>query len=395
METLPYDLAFLARILYDAAGREPSIAVRDVTLVRDTATVQVEQVGASVGAFGLRWVARDRFGVILGGGKQPFSAFPAGGSITFSIPAGSWTVDVVIQPSTGEPAWGAGARILDFGIAANPDVSVLARKDSIQITPRGPDGATQHVVDLLDGRGRVLVRERISGGVSATIAVNRIETPRAEVRVHALDTAGRLVGQALRTIRIRGRTGMENWLIHFWNNSGVLYLPQPLLVRHLDAYTSLGVSAYFPLTEPHPGNVAAILRNDIVTAADRLAVSYSVEASAWLANIGDGGQSPPTVGGPCIFRLTDGATVAAGMTRDTALARACTDLNILYYRIGGDEPHSVSTDVSFDGLYALAISRVAVGYVRPGRLGPAARMGTQCNARNGDSALVQGCRVRV
>lgn len=334
MDTLRYDLALLARVLCDAAGHEPGIAVRNVALVDDTATVDLEQVQATASAFVLDWVARDRFGLVLGTGRESASSFPASSSITFPIPSGTWTADVAVQPTTGELGWGAGARVLDFTVTADPDLAVLGREDIVRITPSGPVAATGYVVDLLDGRGRVLERVSVAAGASATVDAGRIETPRAEVRIHALNAAGRLIGQALRAFRIRARTGVGRWPIHFWNDAGVL-LPIPLLVRHLDANTSLGISGYFLLPRQH---------EDVVAAADRLGVPYVVRSSGYLRT--SGGEAPDGSGSP--FSLTDGEAIASGRVLDTREAASFADANVLYYRVADDEPDPPMTDVSYD-----------------------------------------------
>jgi hypothetical protein len=351
MDTLRYDFAFLGRLVHDAARREPAIAVHDVLLGGTKVQVELEQVLSAVNAFDMDWVARDRFSTILDNGHQSFSSFPANRVIQFPVPQGTWTVDVVLQPASGEPGWGAGAQTLDFAVATDPDLDApdfraLSREGKVRVTPTGPATATQYAVDVVDGRGRVVAQERIIPGASALMSAGLVETPRAEVRVHALDVMQHLVGQAVKTYRVRGRTDFKRWPIYFWDTD--VLLPRSLLARHLDAYTSLGISAYLPLAEPNPNNPSEIRQRDIVIAADQLGVPYGVEAAGWLATINGGGTSAPSPGQPCTFALTDGEAFATGMTRANAVGKACADLNVLYYRIGGDEPHPVPTDVSFD-----------------------------------------------
>src|SRR5262249_22613918 len=142
VDTTRYDLALVARLIQDAAGRAPAIAVRNVTLANSTATVDLERVLPAANAFELIWVARDRFGLILGEGQESPASFPATSAVTFAIPKGTWTVDVVIRVAGQEPGWGAGGRTLDFAISTTPQATVLGRSDWIPISPSGPATAT-------------------------------------------------------------------------------------------------------------------------------------------------------------------------------------------------------------------------------------------------------------
>jgi Beta-galactosidase trimerisation domain len=342
MDTLRYDLALVARILYDAARREPAIAVRNVTFADATATIELERAEPAAGAFDLDWVARDRFGLILGSGRESPRSFPASSVITISIPSGTWTVDAVIQPDVGEIGFGAGGRILDFAIAVAPDLTVLGREHTLEITPAGPASATAYIVDLLDGRGRVLERKRIAAGGRATMVVNRIGTPHAETRVHALDAAGRLVGQTLRQFRVRGRVSGAFWPIHFQNNyfrtASNLMLQQSLMVRHLDAQASMGISAYYKVSMPPRA------QDDDIAAADRLAVPYVPDTGGWL--VSRGGMTPG--GSEAPWSLTDGEAIATGMQREAHNAAVSADSNVLYYKLADDEPGPPDIDVSHD-----------------------------------------------
>src|SRR5262249_3539347 len=80
-ENFRYDLDFLGRVIFDAANRPPAVAVQNVTLAGTSATVELDQVSAATPPFDLDWQARDRFGMLLGSGRQSFTAFPAGGTV--------------------------------------------------------------------------------------------------------------------------------------------------------------------------------------------------------------------------------------------------------------------------------------------------------------------------
>jgi hypothetical protein len=336
-ESLRYDLALLARLIQDASGRSPAIAVRNVALVGDTATVDLEQVDTSIHVFDLNWIARDRFGTELGSGQRSAGAFPASGSVGFSIPSGAWTLDVVVQPSSGEPGWGAGGRILDIATTLTPNESVIGRDDAFEVFPSGGAAAAQYEVQLVDGRQRIMSRQIIASGERATIRADRIETPRAELRVHGLDASGRLVGQHARALRARGRTGMGAFPVHYWNDAFIA-LPGPLFVRHLDANGALGISAFFTISASSPVGI------DVVAAADRLAIPYVPQSSGWLYT--SGGQAPDGSGSQ--LSLTNAQAVASGTAIDRNTAAAWADANVLYYMAGDDEPNPPRTDVSFD-----------------------------------------------
>jgi hypothetical protein len=338
IDTTRYDLALVARLIQDAAGLTPAIAVRNVGLVNDTAAVHLERVRLPRrdSAFDLFWVARDRFGLVLGNGQESPASFPASNFLSFAIPKGTWMVDVVVQVPDDEPGWGAGGRTLDFAISTAPQATVLGRSDRIPISPVGPATATHYIVELLDGRGRVLTRTYVAATGGTAITAERIETPRAELRVHALDVAGQLVGQAVQAYRVRGRTDARRWPIHF--NNYPAYLPQPLLIRHLETSASLGISGYFLLASPSP------TEDDTIRAADHLGIPYVVQGAGWLFT--SGGTAPDGTGG--LFSLTNAEAVAAGMTRDTNAASALAATNVLYYRLADDEPDPPHSDVSFD-----------------------------------------------
>jgi hypothetical protein len=341
METLRYDLALLARVVFDAAGRVPPITVRNVTLGTGTATVELDS--ATTPAFVLDWVARDRFDAPLGSGRETHATYPAGGIVTIPISPGAWTVDATVTPSTGSVAWGAGGRVLDFGITISPNVTVVNPGDQITITPAPVAGAALYVADTVDGRNRVVARSEIPPGGSATIDAAPLETPFAELRVHALDGQGQLLAQAVRGLRVRRRSGIDGFPLHFWNT--VQTIPQTLMVRQLDAHSSFGISSLYNVGE-------RALDTDLGTAADRLNVPYGMSTSGWLR--ASGGIAPDGTGEVLPdgtlrpFSLTNATAIANGRTRDTDQARAVADGNVLFYHVADDEPDPPRTDVSHD-----------------------------------------------
>ena len=313
-----YDLDFLGRIIFDAANRPPSVAVQSVTLTGTLVTVQLEQVFTSTPAFDLDWQARDRFGVLLGSGRQSFTMFPAAGSVTLTVPSGSWACDIVVTPINGDSGWGAGAQVLNVPLSVSPSLSAYDRSQSIQVTPTLPAGATHAVIDLMDGRGRACTRLDVVPGVTATIPVSDIGTPTVEIRVHALDAAGQLLAQGFFRTRVRMRTSFGTWAAHFWNTA--LSLAQPLQVRRLDANRSLGVPGYFLLGDS---------TDELIVAADRVSTPYVVQSSGWLYC--SGGQTPGGTQAP--ISLVNTQQTVAGQSNDRILASSFADLNVLYYRV--------------------------------------------------------------
>lgn len=337
MDLSRYDLALIARIICDAAGREPSVAISNVALDGDSATVDLESTATTSNTFDLSWVARDRFGLILGQDVQSLDPITGANTISFDIPSGTWTLDLVTQPMDGgEPGWGAGGRPLDFTVALNPNATAFDPDAAPQITTAVIEASGEYVLELLDGRGRILERVNLTVGGSLALDISRVETPYAEVRVHALDASRQLVGQAFLPLRIRRRAGADRWTIHFWNTAMVL--PNALMARHLAAQASLGISGYFSL----PASVSA--SDDTIAAADRLGIPYVVQSSGWL----HAAYGTPSSGSGYPFTLTDGEEIATGRAGDTNLAASLADANVLYYRLADDEPDPPDTDVSFD-----------------------------------------------
>jgi hypothetical protein len=330
-ENSRYDLDFVGRVIFDAANRPPAVAVQNVTLNGTSATVELDQVSTVTPAFDLDWQARDRFGILLGRGRQSFTAFPAGGNVPLTIPTGSWACDLVVTPATGDSGWGAGAQTLDVAFSVLPNLPAYDRWQSIQVAPTLPVGASHALVDLVDGRGRICERVDVLPRAAATLSFSSINTPAAELRVHALNPAGQLVSQGFLAIRVRVRTGFDAWAAHFWNSP--LPLPHSLQTRRLDANRSLGVPAYFFLyADPH---------DELIAAADRLSVPYVVQASAWLYC--SGGQTPS--GNQGSISLVNTQQTITGQRSDRSLAGSFADLNVLYYRAADDEPDPPRTDV--------------------------------------------------
>jgi hypothetical protein len=329
-ENFRYDLDFLGRVIFDAANRPPAVAVRNVTLNGTSATVELEQVSTATPPFDLDWQARDRFGILLGSGHQSFAAFPAGGTVPLTIPTGSWACDVLVTPTTGDSGWGAGAQVLNVAFSASPNLQAYDRWQSIQVTPALQAGASHALVDLVDGRGRICARADVLPGAAATLAFTDINTPAAEIRLHALNAAGQLIGQGFLAIRVRIRTGFDTWAAHFWNTG--LPLPHWLQVRRLDVNRSLGVPSYFLIGDP---------RDELINAADRVSAPYVVQSSGWLYC--SGGQTP--AGNQGAISLVNTQQTITGQANDRALAASFADLNVLYYRAADDEPDPPRTDV--------------------------------------------------
>src|SRR5262249_28161699 len=158
---------FLGRVIFDAANRPPAVAVQNVTLAGTSATVELDQVSAATPPFDLDWQARDRFGMLLASGRQSFTAFPAGGTVSLTIPSGSWACDLLTTPTTGDSGWGAGAQALDIAFSVSPSLQAYDRWHSIQVTPTLPAGASHALVDLVDGRGRTCARADVLPGAAA------------------------------------------------------------------------------------------------------------------------------------------------------------------------------------------------------------------------------------
>jgi hypothetical protein len=332
-ENFRYDLDLLGRITFDAANRPPVIAVQSVALAPGAALVQLEQVSTVTSKFDLDWQARDRFGALLGSGRQSFTAFPASGAVSIKIPLGSWACDVVTTPSTGDSGWGAGAQELNVAFTVMPSLPAYDRSQNIQVTPSLPAGATHALVDLVDGRGRICARADVKPGASATLSFANVNTPLAEIRVHALNAASQLLAQGFLQTRLRMRTGFDAWAAHFWNSP--LSFPHRLQVRRLDANLSLGAPAYMFLV----GDAT----DELIPAADRISSPYVVQSSGWLYC--SGGQTPGGNQGPISLVNTQQTIIGQGL--DRALAASFADLNVLYYRAADDEPDPPATDVCF------------------------------------------------
>src|SRR5262249_17417680 len=150
--------------------------------------------------------------------------FKTAARIAFPVPSGTWTVDVVVQPSTGDPGWGAGGRVLDVTASSNPAPSAgaIGHGDTVKITPTGVPGATNYVAELVDGRRRVVARTNVAPGGAGLVSPCRVETPYAELRLHALDATGRLLGQGVKTYLVRHRTGLGRFPVHFESEEIVL-----------------------------------------------------------------------------------------------------------------------------------------------------------------------------
>jgi hypothetical protein len=335
-ENFRYDLDLLGRIIFDAANRPPVIAVQSVTLSSRglfvEALVQLEQVSTITSKFDIDWQARDRFGALLGSGRRSFTTFPTGGTVSIKIPLGSWACDVVTTPSTGDSGWGAGAQALNVAFTVSPSLQAYDRSQSTQVTPTLAPGATHALVDLVDGRGRICARADVLPGASATLAFANVNTPSADIRVHALNSAGELLAQGFLQARITMRTGFDTWAAHFWNTS--LSLPHRLQVRRLDANRSLGAPAYMFL-----GNAT----EELIAAADRISSPYVVQSSGWLWC--NGGQTAGGNQGP--ISLVNTQQTITGQGFDRTLAASFADLNVLYYRAADDEPDPPATDVCF------------------------------------------------
>jgi hypothetical protein len=331
-ENFRYDLDLLGRIVFDAANRPPAIAVQNVTLSGSVATVQLEQVVASANTFDLDWQARDRFGALMSGGRQTFNAFPAGNSVSLTVPAGSWACDVLVTPTTGDSGWGAGAQAQNVSFTVSPTLPAYERSQPIQVTPTLPAGATHVLVDLVDGRGRICARVDVLAGGTANHSFTSVTTPSAELRLHAVNAVGELVGQGFLKTRVKMRAGFDRWPAHFWNSP--LSLPHWLQVRRLDANRSLGVPGYFLVGDPG---------DELIAAADRIATPYVVQSSGWLYT--SGGQTQAGAGSP--ISLTDAVQTSAGQAGDRAIAGNFAAANVLFYRVADDEPDPPKTDVCF------------------------------------------------
>jgi hypothetical protein len=99
-----------------------------------------------------------------------------------------------VTPSAGDQAWGAGTQVLDVPLAVTPSVAAYDRAQTVQVRPTAPAGATHFVVELLNGRGRVHARVDVASGVNATLGLGDVDTPHAEIRAHAFDASGALLG---------------------------------------------------------------------------------------------------------------------------------------------------------------------------------------------------------
>lgn len=331
-ENFRYDLDLLGRITFDAANRPPVIAVQNVTLAPGAALVQLEQTSTVSSPFDLDWQAFDRFGALLGSGRQSFTTFPTGGDVSVTIPLGSWACDVVTTPSTGDSGWGAGVQALNVALTVSPSLPAYDRAQSIQVTPTLPAGTTHALVDLVDGRGRICARADVNRGVSATLGLANVNTPLAEIRLHALNASGQLLAQGFLQTRLRIRTGFDTWAAHFWNTP--LSLPHRLQIRRLDANLSLGAPAYMFLNDAS---------DELIPAADRISCPYVMQSSGWLYC--SGGQTSSGNQGP--ISLVNTAQTRSGQGVDRTLAASCANLNVLYYRAADDEPDPPTTDVCF------------------------------------------------
>jgi hypothetical protein len=335
-ENFRYDLDLLGRVIFDAANRFPAVAVQDVALAGSIVTVQLEQVSPAPVTFDLDWQVRDRFGALLGSGRQNFTTFPPGGIAAITVPSGSWACDVVVTPTAGTSSWGGGAQILNAAFSPSPNLQAYDRSQTIQVTPTLPSGATHAVIDLVDGMGRICARAEVPAGGTGTLGFVDISTPTVEIRLHALNMSGALIGQGFLQTKVSTRTGFDGWPLHFWNSD--LALPHPLQVRRLAANASLGVPAYFLVRSPYHNSIGD---PELVAAADRIGVPYVIESSNWLYTAG--GQTPSGAGSA--ISLTDTQQTIAGQNNDRALADSLANANVLYYRAADDEPDPPRTDV--------------------------------------------------
>lgn len=223
----------------------------------------------------------------------------------------------------------------------------------VQVTvPTPVAGARRHVIETVDGRGRIVARTEASAeSGSGTVRAGPISTPHAEVRVHALDSQGQLLAQGAVRLRVRRRPRRDGWPIYFYNAR--FFLPQPLLVRRFDANGSLGVSAYMPVRVDR-----SPLGRDEVRAADRLDIPYAVQTSGWITPRGGTAPDrtpvpPPDPDDPNSqplpnLSLTDVGRVAGGMSGDTTAGQRMADGNVLFYRVADDEPTPPYFDASHD-----------------------------------------------
>ena len=199
-------------------------------------------------------------------------------------------------------------------------------------------GAAKYLVQLVDGRTRMLAQQLVQGGNSARVSFERVETASAEVRVHALDGNGSLVAQGVKSFRVRPRFAWNPWPIHFWNNANVR-VPGSLLMRYFDSHASFGISAYFRMEGAKPNEEV----RDVIEACDRLGLSYAVSAGGWLSV-----SQPPAGGVATETSLTNGEGVVEGMSDDKARGKAWSDTNVLLYKVQDDEPDPPETDSGFD-----------------------------------------------
>ena len=338
VDTLRYDLALLARAIWDAAGRQPGIAIGEVLLVGTTATITLERLDVTVDAFSIDWMARDRFGTALKSGTLAEAVFPQVNAVQLAVPSGTWTLDIVVRPEIGEPSWGAGAQKTGLTITIDPDSDTVDHDEAVSIQAAASAGAVTHLVQLLDGRKRILAQQTVPAGDAARVSFERIETASAEVRVHALAANSDLVGQGFRMFRVRPRFHWNTWPIHFWNNADVR-VPASLLTRYFDAHASFGISAYFRFEPAQPNDEV----RDVLNACDRLGLSYAVTAGAWLPL-----SQPPAVGIATETSLTDAEGVVTGTSNDKARGKAWSNTNVLYYKVQDDEPDPPETDSGFD-----------------------------------------------
>ena len=98
VDTLRYDLALLARAIWDAAGRQAGIAISDVSLAGTAATITLERLDGTVDELSVDWTARDRFDTALKTDRLAVAAFPQANTVILPIPSGTWTLDIVVRP---------------------------------------------------------------------------------------------------------------------------------------------------------------------------------------------------------------------------------------------------------------------------------------------------------
>jgi len=336
--SLRYDLALLGRLILDASGKVPPLTVARVTLLDPTQTTgnltEVEfAVNGSPHGWTLQWVARNRRGDEIAHGHTGDAAAPSA-PITLPTPAAAWFVDVVVLPDVGEPAWGAGALVRDIPLPSGTP-TMLDRHQQLAITPVFA-GASLFRVRVLDGRGRVLEDTEISAGFPFTLDAERVDTPAAEVYLHALDATLGVIGEGLWAFQIRREAGVWPWTVHIW--AGSTGVPAELLARRFDANRAFGADGLGPM------NTVSF---EPIGALDRLGQPYVVRTAGDMVPKG-GTNAAGEVAGSARSFLSDAQEQRREASEDASLAATLAGRNVLYYRGGGkDEPQGPPTNTSF------------------------------------------------